>query len=197
MQTAPSPTSPLLRNSVRNLSHVLSRVLSRVLLRVTCASLVFLTACTGHLNREDGLFGDDLPALRPQSCDPIASVTANDLSSKRLVAEETPWAARASWPAIVVASPVAQTQTQSIYHRFWQLDSGNPRAIGAFPTLTSACSVPTGPTTSTLVAEGFVAPLNAGWDLLVMPVQMCVTPPGKTHHGAQRTYELNRAGVAE
>lgn len=112
-----------------------------------------LGACTGQLNRHDGLLCDDLPALRASAPTPA---TPERVDAPSLATEETPWSSRGGWQVVTVRIPGAVVETQPAYRT----------AIAA-----------TQPGSPTQVAT---APAHAAVDLVLLGPRMIATPPGTT-----------------
>ena len=133
-------------------------------------------ACHGPLNDTNGLYDSNpLPALTVPSpntaiaAEPVGGVAPLD---------------RADWPQQTIRIQAAQVQHEPTYRTATPIIASSQRASGSWPTPDTA--VRTHVNNNAAALNGVLQPVGAGVDILLLPVEMIITPPWRVTRSSAR-----------
>ncbi len=155
-------------------------------------SALALSGCTGHLNREDGLFGGDLPDLAGPL--PQAAPGADAPSAAPSL---TAGLDRTHWSRTTISRERRQVEAQPNYTTLVRYSEACPcdanggtcsAGPGGTCGVACACGCPCGcgplstgrQSSGTAALQGVAAPFHAAFDIVAMPIRLFITPPGST-----------------
>jgi hypothetical protein len=151
------------------------------ILPATCLALAVAGGCQNPSHTLVHAGPDPIPDIEPATAEPLpreggaVTLDGTPVAKGAKTAPSTTSLDRSAWATTTVVQPRGQVEVQPTYYQLFEGFSGDPRAVGAYPT--TATALHTNNESPMAVEDGFAAPVIGMLWLASVPGQLIVMPP--------------------